>query len=65
MITIHFFFIERVGYLMEREVNLSVGGTWKRENDMVIFSGDGVTTTAYIQGENLITEDSKYMKVKQ
>ena len=55
MITIHFFFIECVGYLMEREVNLSVGGTWKRENDMVIFSGDGVTTTAYIQGENLIT----------
>ncbi|KAF5430290.1 hypothetical protein C5S42_00540 [Candidatus Methanomarinus sp.] len=59
-----FFNKERAGYLMGREINFTVSGTYRRENDMIIFSGDGVTTTAYIQGEDLIIEGSQYTKIK-
>jgi len=60
-----FFFIERQGYLLGREIKLTTRGTYRREDDMIIFSGDGVTTTAYIQGENLIIEGSQYSKIKR
>ena len=60
-----FFNKERAGYLLGREINFTVSGTWRQEGDMVVFSGDGVTTTAYVQGENLIVEGSQYSKIKQ
>ena len=57
-----YFFKLRVGYLMGREVNQTVTGTYTIEDDKVIFVGDGVRTTAYIQGENLIIEGNKYTR---
>ena len=60
-----YFFKLRVGYLMGREINQTVMGTYTIEDDKVIFVGDGVRTIAYIQGENLIIEGNKYTKLKQ
>ena len=41
---------------MDREINQTVKGTYTIEDDKVIFLGDGVRTTAYIQGKNLIVK---------
>lgn len=60
-----FFNKEVAGYLLGKEINFTVTGTYRREGDMIVFSGDGVTTTAYIQDENLIIEGSQYTKVKK
>ena len=69
MLTLHdngtFLFKLRVGYLMGREINQTARGTYHIEDDKVIFLGDDVRTTAYIQGGNLIIEGSQYTKVKQ
>jgi hypothetical protein len=59
-----FTFTERQGYLMGREINMSVSGTYVRDGDIVIFSGDGVTTTAHIQGDTLIIEGDQYTRIK-
>lgn len=59
-----FCFTERQGYLMGREIVLTAEGTYVRENDRVIFSGDGVQTTAYIDGRNLIIEGNQYTRNK-
>lgn len=58
-----FFNKERVGYLMGKEINFTVTGTYTRKGDLVVFSGDGVITTAYIHGDDLIVEGSRYCKV--
>jgi len=55
-----FVFTERQGYLMGREINQTAEGTYVRMDDIVIFTGDGVTTTAYIKGDTLIIEGSVY-----
>lgn len=60
-----YFFKLRVGYLMGREINQTVQGTYHIEDDRIIFLGDGVTTTAYMQGKNLIIEGSQYTKASQ
>ena len=57
-----FFFKLRVGYLMGREINQTVGGTYHIEEDRVVFLGDGVETVGYIQGDSLIIEGSKYTR---
>lgn len=58
-----FFNKERAGYLMGEEVAFTVTGTYTRKGDLVVFSGDGVITIAYIHGDDLIVEGSKYCKI--
>ena len=48
---------------MGKEINLSVSGTYIREGDIIIFSGDGVKTIANIKGGCLIIEGNKYCRV--
>lgn len=50
-----------VGYFRDTEVTQTVTGTWTRDKDMVVFTGDCVVTTAYIQGDMLVTEERKYV----
>ena len=60
-----FYFVERQGYLMGKEINLSVIGTWELKSDVIIFNGDGVTTTGHIRDCDIITDESVYTKIKQ
>jgi hypothetical protein len=60
-----FSFIERQGYLMGKEINFSVFGTWELKTDIIIFTGDGVTTTGHIRDGNIITDENVYTKITQ
>lgn len=59
-----FYFTERQGYLMGKEINLYVDGTWELNSDIIIFIGDGVTTTGLIRNGDIITDENVYRKTK-
>jgi len=52
--------IQVVGYFRDTEVNHTVTGTWTRTDDIVVFTGDCVVTTAYIHGDELIVDGKTY-----
>jgi len=58
-----FSFIERQGYLMGKEINFIVVGTWDLKKDIIIFTGDGVTTTGHIRDGQIITDENVYTKI--
>ena len=50
---------------MGKEINFSVFGTWELKTDIIIFTGDGVTTTGHIRDGNIITDENVYTKITQ
>lgn len=59
-----YFFKERIGYIAGREVNMTVTGTYNQNDDMIIFSGNGVETIGYIVDDHILIEGSKYTRLK-
>ncbi len=59
-----FCFEESQGFLMGTEIIFSVDGTWELKRDIIIFTGDGVTTTGHIRDGNIITDENVYTKIE-
>jgi hypothetical protein len=49
---------------MGTEIIYSVDGTWELKRDIIIFTGDCVTTTGHIRDGNIITDENVYTKIE-